>query len=49
MVGSSPETSYPVTGTLNQRTNTAHLDTDCQTLQDDQFEDFDICVAIESR
>jgi hypothetical protein len=49
MVGSELETSYPVDGTLNLKTNTAHLNTSSQTLQDDQFEDFDICAAIESR
>lgn len=40
---------YPISGTLNQVTNTAHLDSDCQTLQDDQFEGFDICATIEAR
>jgi hypothetical protein len=49
MVGSEPAQGYPVSGSLNLRTNMAHLDSDCQTLQNDQFEDFDICKAIESR
>lgn len=49
MVGSTLETSYPVGGTLNLLTNIAHLDSASQTIQDDQFEHFDICQAIEQR
>lgn len=48
-VGTTQENSYPVGGSLNLVTNTAHLDPESQTLQDDQFEGFDICAAIESR
>lgn len=49
LVGQSAQTGYPVSGTLNTKTNIAHLDSNCQTLQDDQFEHFNIEEAVEAR